>query len=80
MNVNVMPFVKQYNKLNALTKQTGLYIPRGPKFFACFTYLNNKPSCIFIDKDNNKIQKYVCFKEELCLGTLIYGTNILFKK
>ena len=76
MNVEIMPFVKPYNKTNTLNKQTSLFIPKGPKFFACFTYLNNKPSCLFIDSENNKTHHYVSFKEELSLGTLLYGTLI----
>jgi len=76
MNLEVLPFVKPYNKTNTLNKQTSLFIPKGPKMFACFTYLDNKPCCYIIDNKNYKKQYYVCFKEELCLGTLIYGTLI----
>ena len=76
MNVDNLPYIKPYNKTNTLNKQTSLFIPKGPKFFASFTYINNKPVCLFIDKDNNKTIHYACFKEELCLGTLIYGTLI----
>jgi hypothetical protein len=53
-------------------------IPKGPKYFAWFTYIDNKPVCIFLNIDNNEIQKiyhyYVAFKEELSLGTILYGT------
>ena len=76
MNVEIMPFAKPYNKTTTLNKQTSSFIPKGPKFFACFTYLNNKPTCLLIDKDNNKTLHYVSFKEELSLGTLLYGTLI----
>jgi hypothetical protein len=76
MNIENLPYIKPYNKTNTLNKQTSLFIPKGPKFFACFTYSNNKPVCLFIDKDKNKTLHYVCFKEELCLGTLLYGTLI----
>ena len=69
MNLDKLPFVKPYNKTNTLSKQTCSFIPKGPKFFAAFTYLDNMPVCVFIDK-------YACFKEELCLGTLFYGTYI----
>ncbi len=58
------------------------FIPKGPKFFAWFTYSDNKPICIFLNYDNNEIQTvqhhYVAFKEDLCLGTILYGT--LFDK
>jgi len=51
-------------------------IPKGPKFFASFTYLNNKPICYLIDKTGKKECKYVSFREELSMGTLLYGTLI----
>ena len=76
MDLMKMPFVKPYNKINTLAKQTCLFIPKGPKYFACFTYLDNKPVCVFIDQDKKQSIHYVSFKEELCLGTLIYGTLI----
>lgn len=76
MDLMKMPFVKPYNKTNTLSKQTGLFIPKGPKYFACFTYLDNKPVCVFIDQNKEQSIHYVSFKEELCLGTLIYGTLI----
>ena len=77
MNLDQLPTVKSYHKTNTLHKQTCLFIPKGPKFFACFTYLNNKPCCMFVDiKNNTKEPHYVCFKEELSLGTLLYGTLI----
>jgi hypothetical protein len=53
-----------------------MFIPKGPKYFAAFTYMDNKPVCIFIDNYNNQTVKYVSFKEELCLGTLFYGTIV----
>lgn len=76
MDIMHLPHIKSYNKTNKLQKKTALFIPKGPKYYACFTYFDNKPVCIFIDKDNNKKNYYVCFKEELCLGTLLYGTLI----
>jgi len=66
-----------YDILNSLSKNTCLFIPRGPKMFAWFTYYNNKCICIFYNQENNKIfSNYVCFKEELSLGTIFYGTLI----
>ena len=76
MDIQALPPINLYNKTNKLQKKTALFIPKGPKYYACFTYVNNKPSCILIDKDNNKTNYYVCFKEELSLGTLFYGTLI----
>ena len=76
MNLDKLPFVKPYNKTNTLSKHTCFFIPKGPKFFAAFTYLDNMPVCIFIDSNNKQTIKYACFKEELCLGTLFYGTYI----
>ena len=63
MDLMKMPFVKPYNKTNTLSKQTGLFIPKGPKYFACFTYLDNKPVCVFIDQDKEQTIHYVSFKE-----------------
>ena len=64
-----------YEILGNLTKNTCLFIPKGAKFYAWFTYYNNKCTCIFYSPETNKIfTNYVCFKEELSLGTIIYGT------
>ena len=76
MNLDKLPFIKPYNKTNTLIKNTCLFIPKGQKYFAAFTYMDNKPVCIFIDSYNKQTIKYVSFKEELCLGTLFYGTII----
>ena len=76
MDLNKLPFLKPYNKTNTLSKNTCLFIPKGPKYFAAFTYIDNKPACVFIDHYNKQTIKYVSFKEELCLGTLFYGTII----
>jgi len=76
MDINKLPYIKQYERINALTNATCMYIPKGAKMFACFTYVDNKPSCIFINRDGKQMMNYVSFKEELCLGTLIYGTLV----
>ena len=76
MDINKLPIVKQYDRINTLTNTTCMYIPKGAKMFACFTYVDNKPSCIFINRDKKQMMNYVSFKEELCLGTLIYGTLV----
>jgi len=71
-----LPIVPLYNRTNKLGNGLSLFIPKGPKFFASFTYLNNKPICYLIDKTGKKENKYVSFKEELSTGTLLYGTLI----
>jgi hypothetical protein len=76
MDINKLPFVKQYDRINTLANTTCMYIPKGAKMFACFTYVDNKPSCIFINREKKQTMNYVSFKEELCLGTLIYGTLV----
>ena len=65
-----------YDVTNQL-KGTCLFIPKGPKLFAWFTYYNNKCICVFYNQDQEKIfTNYVSFKEELSLGTILYGTLI----
>ena len=66
-----------YELLNNLTKNTCLFIPKGPKMFAWFTYYNNKCVCMFYNQEK-MFNSLVCFKEELSLGkgTILYGTLI----
>jgi len=64
-----------YDITNQLNKTTCFFIPKGPKLFAWFTYYQNKSVCLFI-QDDKIFLKYVCFKEELSLGTILYGTMI----
>ena len=65
-----------YDVTNHLSKMS-IFIPKGPKLFAWFTCYNNKPICVFYNQDQGKIfTHYVCFKEELSLGTILYGTLI----
>jgi hypothetical protein len=78
----LIPLFPKINKMNYdivshLKNSTSLFIPKGPKLFAWFTYYNNKCICLFYNQDHQKIfTKYVAFKEELSLGTIIYGTLI----
>lgn len=69
-----------FERINHLGNHMSLFIPKGPKFFAWFTYLENKPICIFLQNEHSEIQMavhhYVAFKEELSLGTILYGTLI----
>jgi hypothetical protein len=71
-----LPIIPLYDKTNTLTKQMSLFIPKGPKYFALFTYTNDKPACYLIDKTGNREHRYVSFREELSMGTLLYGTLI----
>ena len=71
-----LPIVPLYNRTNKLSNTMSLFIPKGPKFFASFTYLNNKPICYLIDSKGKREHKYVSFREELSMGTLLYGTLI----
>jgi len=72
-----LPIVPLYHRIHKLAPNTlSLMIPKGPKFFASFTYLNNKPICYLIDKTGKREHKYVSFREELSMGTLLYGTLI----
>jgi hypothetical protein len=64
-----------YDVMNQLSKSTCFFIPKGPKMFAWFTYYQNKSICLFYNEDKI-FTKYVCFKEELSLGTILYGTMI----
>ena len=80
----LIPLFPKINKINYdltthLTKPMSicLFIPKGPKLFAWFTYYNNQSICLFYNQDQAKIfTKYVCFKEELSLGTILYGTLV----
>jgi len=72
--------IQTFDIIHNLSKQQSLFIPKGPKYFAWFTYFEKKPICIFLPVENNEIQKlvhcFVSFKEELSigLGTILYGT------
>jgi hypothetical protein len=66
-----------YDVTNHLNKNMCLFIPKGPKLFAWFTFYNNRSICVFYNQEQGKIfTHYVCFKEELSLGTILYGTLI----
>jgi len=68
----------KYTRINALTNnKTYILIPRGKKSFIYFTSDNNKPCVMLYDKDKKYIKKiYMCFNEELSIGTIMYGTLI----
>ena len=67
-----------YQKTSQVVSGLSLLIVKGPKAFAWFTYLEKRPICIFLHLEGNEIQKishvYVSFKDNLSLGTILYGT------
>lgn len=72
--------IQKYEIIHSIAKQQCIFIPKGPKYFAWFTYYEKNPICIFLPIENNQIQKlvhcFVSFKENLCkgVGTILYGT------
>ena len=72
--------VQKFDVVHSISKQPALLIPKGPKYFAWFTYYEKNPICLFLPVENNKIHKllhcFVSFKEDLCKenGTILYGT------
>lgn len=70
--------IESFQKTSFLSPGINILIPKGPKAFAWFTYLEKLPICIFLLVEGNEIQKvthhYVSFKEHLSLGTIFYGT------
>jgi hypothetical protein len=66
------------NHLLRHEKVTNIFLPKGAKAFAWFTFYENRPICIFLNHVFNEIQsvshKYVAFEPELSLGTILYGT------
>ena len=72
--------IQKFDVVHSISKQSALFIPKGPKYFAWFTYYEKNPICILLPIENNKIQKlvhcFVSFKEDLCkgTGTILYGT------
>lgn len=69
--------IESFQKTNTFSGVSVL-IPKGPKAFAWFTYLDHQPICILLHIESNEIQRishvYVSFKEELSVGTIVYGT------
>jgi hypothetical protein len=66
-----------YNKV--YNSNIVLAIPEGIKCFAWFTILNNKNVCLIMELTENKKIKDIkivnaCFSNEICYGTILYGT------
>lgn len=60
-------------------------IPKGPKSYLWFTYINNKNVCLWVQLNyQGKIKsleiKRLCFDKELSYGTLLYGTHVIKEK
>ena len=74
--------IQTFERIKTMYHNTNpnFFIPKGPKYFSWFTYLENRPICIFLHYENNEIQTihhyYVAFKDILSLGTILYGTMI----
>jgi len=70
--------IESFQRTSFLSPGINVFIPKGPKAFAWFTYLEKRPICIFLLVEGNEIQKvthhYVSFQEHLSLGTILYGT------
>ncbi len=70
--------IETFQRTSFLSPGISAILPKGPKAFAWFTYLDKRPICIFLLIEGNEIQKtihrYVSFKEHLSLGTIFYGT------
>jgi len=70
--------IESFQKTSTLPQGLCAILPKGPKAFAWFTYLDKRPICIFLPVDGNEIQKathsYVSFQEHLSEGTIFYGT------
>ena len=70
-----------YDKLihNKVYADLFMVIPKGPKAFLWFTYVENKNVAILLllNKQGNvkSLDIYpICFEDDLSLGTLMYGT------
>jgi len=70
--------LESFQKTSQLIHGISLLVPKGPKGFAWFTFMDKRPICILLHLEGNEIQKvthiYVSFKEHLSLGTILYGT------
>lgn len=72
-----------YEKLihNKVNSDYCMAIPYGKKYFAWFTYLNDKNVCLLLEIYNKtKISKIeqcnTCFHDDLALNTIVYGTLV----
>lgn len=76
-----LSYEKQIHKKVYNDNDIFMAIPFGPKYYAWFTYYQEKYVCILIELYSNKkikklYLKHCCFHESLCDGTILYGTFI----
>lgn len=76
-----LSYDKQIHKKVYTTNDIFMAIPYGTKYYAWFTYYQEKYVCMFIELySNNKIKKITirpcCFDESLCCDTILYGTIV----
>ena len=67
-----------HNKVNS---DYCIAVPYGKKYFAWFTYYNDKNVCLLLEIFNktkiSKIESYItCFHDDLALNTVVYGTFV----
>jgi hypothetical protein len=86
--MNEFPFIelsyekKIYKKVHQ--SDICLVIPKGKKKFAWFRQYKNNFVCFVMELENNKKIKDItilpcCFKPEICVGTILYGTTFSYE-
>jgi len=76
-----LPYERMIHK--KVQGDTYIAIPKGYKFFMWFTYFKNKNTCFSIEINHktgcvkNIEEVTVCFRDELSLGTILYGTMVI---
>ena len=76
-----LSYDKQIHKKVYTTNDIFMAVPFGTKYYAWFTYYQEKYVCMFLELYNSKKIKKIyikqcCFHESLCDGTILYGTLI----
>ena len=77
----VLKLHKEVHDRNINYKKCGVFmaIPKGNKYFIWFTRYRGEPTCILINKKTRKTEKIFCsFNISLSLGTILYGTKIMY--
>ena len=76
-----LPYERMIHK--KVQGDTYIAIPKGYRFFLWFTYFKNKNTCFAIEINHkngcvkNIEEVTLCFRDELSLGTLLYGTMVI---